>query len=73
MKKKPVSVNELLNLIPEGFLEKLGEETQVDHQVKKLWGKAIFKLFLYVLSSPKELSWRILENICSHYKFKNYV
>jgi len=71
--KEKIALSELLNMIPEEFLDKLSEETQVDYQVKKLTGKVIFKLFLYGLSSQKELSWRILETIFSHYKFLNFV
>ena len=70
--KKKIALRELLNMVPEEFLDKISEETQVDHQVKKLTGKVIFKLFLYGLSSQKELSWRILETIFSHYKFLNF-
>ncbi len=72
MEKKKVALADLLNMIPDEFLEKLGEQTRVDHQVKKLTGKTIFKLFLYGLSSQKELSWRILESIYSHHNFKNF-
>lgn len=67
-----MALSELLNLVPEELLDKIGEETRVDYQVKKLTGKVIFKLFLYGLSSQKELSWRVLETIFSHYKFLNF-
>ena len=70
--KKKIAFCELLNMIPDEFLDKIGEEIRVDHQVKKLTGKVIFKLFLYGLSSQKELSWRILESIFCHYKFLNF-
>jgi len=70
--RKKIALSELLNMIPDEFLDKLSEETQVDYQVKKLTGKVIFKLLLYGLSSQKKLSWRILEMIFSHYKFLNF-
>ena len=70
--KNKIALSKLLNMIPDEFLDKIGEEIRVDHQVKKLTGKVIFKLFLYGLSSQKELSWRILETIFSHYKFQNF-
>ena len=38
---------ELLNLIPEEFLTNFASETKVDHQVKKLSGQIIFKLFIF--------------------------
>lgn len=72
MRKKRIAFSDLLNMIPEEFLDSLSEKTQVDYQVKKLTGKTVFKLFLYGLSSQKELSWRILETIFSHYKFKKF-
>lgn len=72
MKKNKIALSELLNLIPEDYLTNLGDQTRVDHQVKKLTGKVVFKLLLYGLSSQKELSWRILERIFGHYKFKHY-
>ena len=72
MKGKRVSVVELLNLIPDEVLDKFGEQTKVDYQVKKLTGKVVFKLFIYALASRKELSWRLLESIFSHYKFKQF-
>lgn len=72
MSKNKIALKELLNLIPEEYLEKLSEQTGVDYQVKKLTGKLVFKLLLYGLSSQKELSWRVLETIFSSYKFKNF-
>jgi transposase len=72
MKHKKVPVEELLSLIPDELLDQLSQETKVDYQVKKLTGKLIFKLFLYALSSQKELSWRLLEEIFGHYKFQQF-
>jgi len=68
-KKKPnksnVSVKELLELIPDTFIEELTDTLEVDKWVKKLKGGHIFKLVLFSLLSSERLSLRIME---SNYK-----
>jgi len=44
--KNGVSVSDLLRLIPEDLLAELSTETKVDYQVKKLYGRNVFTLFL---------------------------
>jgi hypothetical protein len=64
-----MNVEDLLKLIPEDLLHKLGMETKVDHQVKKLEGAVIFKLLLYSMLSHNGVSYRVLEEMTSSYKF----
>lgn len=61
--KKSISCEELLGLIPEQLLEKIGQETKVDHSVSKLTGKNMFSLLLYGLISEKEVSLKILKDV----------
>lgn len=64
-----MNAEDLLKLIPKDLLEKLGMETKVDHQVKKLEGAVIFKLLLYSMLSQNGVSYRVLEEMTSSYKF----
>ena len=45
-KEDGIGVRELLKLIPEDLLDHLAEETNVDHQAKKLYGRNVFNLLL---------------------------
>lgn len=72
MKKPSLSVKTILERIPPGLLIQLGEETKVDHQVKKLTGERVFKLLLYHLIKGTTASWRILETTVSDVKFKQF-
>ena len=67
-----MNVEQLLQLIPEGHLDFLSTETEVDYQVKKLSGSIIFKLILFsMLDSPK-VTLRIMETILQSAKFKQF-
>jgi Transposase DDE domain len=72
MKKQTVSAQDLLNLIPCDLLERVGNETGVNYQVKKLRGEFMFKLLLFGLTTRKELSWRIIEFMLNNYKFRQF-
>jgi len=72
MKNQTITVTELLSFLPQELLERVGEETGVDYQVKKLKGEVMLKLLLFGLTTRKELSWRIIENIFHHYKFRQF-
>ena len=65
-----ISVNELLSLIPSELLDKLSQSTDVDHQVKKLFGKNVFYLLLYGFLESTKVSLRGLEDIYSSQKFQ---
>jgi len=72
MKKQSLQVKDLLNQIPKAFLDRLGEETRVDYQVKKLTGERIFQLLLYGLIKQNNLSWRILETMLATVKYRQF-
>jgi len=63
--KSNVSVKELLELIPDAFIEELTDSLDVDKWVKKLKGGHIFKLVLFSLLNSERMSLRIME---SNYK-----
>ena len=65
-----ISAEELLNLIPDNLLDKLSKSTNVDYQVKKLFGKNIFYLLLYGFLESTKVSLRGLEDIYSTQKFQ---
>jgi len=65
-----MNAHEIINIIPDKFLDNLAVKTNVDCFVKKLKGKIIFKLFLYAVLNCKTISLRILETIFNSEKFK---
>jgi hypothetical protein len=65
-----ISVQELLRFIPDELLDKLSTSTNVDHQVKKLYGKNIFYLLLYGYLESTKVSLRELEDIYSSQRFQ---
>jgi len=65
-----ISVQELLRFIPDELLDKLSIATNVDHQVKKLYGKNIFYLLLYGYLESTKISLRELEDIYSSQRFQ---
>lgn len=65
-----VSVDSLLNLIPDELLEQFAAETEVDYQVKKLKGCVIFKLLLYSILKTNKLSQRVIEHFFNSRQFQ---
>ena len=65
-----ISVEELLELIPDELLDKISETSSVDYQVKKLFGKNMFYLLLYGYLESTKVSLRELEDIYSSQKFQ---
>ena len=63
-------VKELLQLIPEGELNVLAIETQVDHQVKKLSGLIMFQLILFSMINRKRISLRVMEEFLRSSSFR---
>lgn len=59
---KGVSVQALLELIPEKLIEELSEELAVDKWVRKLKSAYLFKLIVFSLLSSERLSLRIMED-----------
>jgi hypothetical protein len=65
-----ITVQELLGFIPDELLDKLSTATNVDHQVKKLYGKNIFYLLLYGYLESTKISLRELEDVYSSQRFQ---
>ena len=69
-KDNNVTAKQLLQLIPEELLANLAQETRVDYQVKKTFGKNFFYLLLYGLLETTRVSQRSLEDVFKSPKFK---
>jgi len=69
LKNQGVSAKELLAVIPDEMLVHLSRSTQVDYQVKKLYGRSMFYLLLYGLLESRA-SLRSFEDIFNSSKFK---
>ena len=72
MKKevKNIHARDLLKLIPEDSFASIIKDTNVDFQVKKLFGRTMFFLLLYGLLDSKRSSLRTLEQSFTTNKFK---
>ena len=70
LKNNNISVKQLLQFIPEELLADLAQETRVDYQVKKTFGKNFFYLLLYGLLETTRVSQRSLEDVFKSGKFK---
>jgi|WetSurMetagenome_2_1015567.scaffolds.fasta_scaffold214964_1 transposase len=69
-KEDGIGVEDLLKLIPEELLLDLAAETNVDYQVKKLYGRNVFNLLLYALIEKERIGLRGLEDLYGSRKFK---
>ena len=69
-KEDGIGVSELLELIPEDLLDHLAEETNVDHQAKKLYGRNVFYLLLYGLLDGERVGLRTLQDFYNSRHFK---
>lgn len=65
-----IRANELLQFIPEDEFATIIQDTQVDYQVKKLYGRNMFYLLLYGLLESSKPSLRSLEDVFNSTKFK---
>lgn len=65
-----ISAKNLLQLIPDDKFASIIEDTNVDYQVKKLFGKSMFYLLLYGLLEGSHTSLRSLEEIFNSSRFK---
>jgi len=70
LKNDNISAKQLLQFIPEELLADLAQETHVDYQVKKTFGKNFFYLLLYGLLETTRVSQRSLEDVFKSSKFK---
>jgi hypothetical protein len=57
-----IRANELLKFIPEDEFASIIKDTQVDYQVKKLYGRSMFYLLMYGLPESSKTSLRSLED-----------
>jgi hypothetical protein len=69
--KNKLSAKELLELIPDEEFGGIIEDTKIDFQVKKLFGKRFFYLLLYGLLESNRVSLRSLEDVYKSTKFKH--
>lgn len=69
-KDHKVQVKSLLKIIPENLIEKLAQDTKVDHYAKVLTGKNLFYLLLYGILENDKLSQRSLEDTFNDPVFK---
>ena len=67
---KDIHARDLLKLIPEDSFASIIKDTNVDFQVKKLFGRTMFFLLLYGLLDSKRSSLRTLEQSFKTNKFK---
>lgn len=70
-KQKLWKAEDIIGLVPDELLDNLSVETGVDYSVQKLYGKAVFKLFLFAFLNGGGVSLRILEAISKSERFKN--
>ena len=68
--KENITAKELLQLIPDEELAHLVKVSEIDYQVKKLYGKNLFYLLLYGLMESTRISLRNLEDVYKSKKFK---
>lgn len=68
--KENVTAKQLLSLIPDDSFTLLAKNTNVDYQVKKLFGRNLFYLLLYGLMESNRVSLRSLEEVYKSNKFK---
>lgn len=58
-----IRVRELLAMIPDNVLEKIGQGVCVNHANQKLTGSIMYKVMLYTLAKTTRISLRIMESI----------
>jgi hypothetical protein len=58
-----IGVGQLLKLVPDEVLEKIGQDLGVDHAYQKLTGLVMYKLLIYSLSKATRISLRTMEFI----------
>lgn len=69
-KQKSWKAEEVIGLVPDDLLDNLSLETGVDYSVQKLYGKNLFKLFLFAFLNGGGISLRILEAVFKSERFK---
>lgn len=69
-KDHKVSIQKILELIPENLLGRLAKDTKVDYCAKVLYGERMFNLLLYGLLTTERTSQRTLEDLFESDLFK---
>jgi hypothetical protein len=69
-KDHKVTIQKILELIPENLLSRLAKDTKVDYCAKVLYGERIFNLLLYGLLTTERTSQRTLEDLFESELFK---
>jgi transposase len=69
-KEDGIGVIDLIKLIPDDLLLDLSADTNVDYQVKKLYGSNVFNLLLFGLINGERVGLRSLEDFYNSRKFK---
>lgn len=70
VQKQGITAKELLKLIPDNEFTKLIMDSDIDYQVKKLFGRNLFYILLYGLLESSRISLRSLEDVYKSNKFK---
>lgn len=71
--ERKVSVQELLDLLPAGYLSELSAELNVDKWVKKLSPATLFYLVIFSILESERLSLRVMASNVSHPFLKSLV
>jgi len=67
-----MNVKQILEIIPDEFINELEKETNINHQVKKMTWKVMFKLLMMWLLDWENISQRALANIYNSPEFSEY-
>lgn len=67
-----MKAQEVIDLIPDSYLDFLSASTQVDYKVQKLNGKTIFKLLVYSMLTAKKSSLRVMEVVFNSFVFQTF-
>ncbi len=70
--KNKIAVKEILGYISDEKLDFFAQETMVDWNVKKLYGKELFKLCVFGVLNENRASSRVFENFYENSFFRNY-
>lgn len=67
-----MNVKQILEIIPDEFIEEIEKETNINHQVKKMSWKVMFKLLLMWLLDWENITQRALASIYNNPEFSEY-
>jgi len=67
------SVKQLLASIPQHLLDEIGQETNVDYNVNRLYGERMFKLIVFAMLRSETPSTRLLEHLYNTPYFSAFI